>query len=367
MPGEDARDRFQSASDLAFALEAVAIEGRSGSTAAVPAPRGRLLPGAALAAGVILIAAAALVAWPWNGRAVAPTTRLAMSIAAPAGIAVAVTPAVSPNGRAIAFVGSSNGARSRIFVRSLDTFETRPVAGTEGADGPFWSPDSRSLGFFARARLWRVDLGGGLPRTIATVSDPRGGTWGPDNVIVYAPHPDAGLYRVSADGGAAAELTTLNRDKQEISHRFPRWLPGGQYVLFMNRVATSQLTRYTITAVPATGGSIKPLLDAMSPGVYDSGRLLFGRDDKLFAQRFDPETLTASGEPELVVDGVWNDGQGVAGLVGFDAVAGVPSGGPFSRDVCTPRGGAGTARFWRRSRPRTRRWPSRHLTDVSSC
>jgi len=145
----------------------------------------------------------------------------------------------------------------------------------------------------------------------------------PDSVIVYAPHPDAGLYRVSADGGAAAELTTLNREKQEISHRFPRWLPGGQYVLFMNRVATSQLTRYTITAVPATGGSTKPLLDAMSPGVYDSGRLLFGRDDKLFAQRFDPETLTASGEPELVADGVWNDGQGVAGLVGFDAVAGV--------------------------------------------
>ena len=91
----------------------------------------------------------------------------------------------------------------------------------------------------------------------------------------------------------------------------------------MNRIATAQLTRYTITAVPTTGGNRKPLLDAMSPGVYDSGRLLFTRDDKLFAQPFDPASVTLSGDPELVADAVWTDGQGMAGLVGFDATGGV--------------------------------------------
>ena len=188
---------------------------------------------------------------------------------------------------------------------------------------PFWSPDGRSLGFFARGRLWRVDLAGGAPRLVANVSDPRGGTWGRDNVIVYSPHPDGGLYRVPADGGTPVELTTLDRTKQEISHRWPRFVPDGRHVLFMNRVATTQLNRYTITAVPATGGSYKPLLEAMSPGVYGDGRLLFLRDEKLFAQPFDPVSVELSGDPQLVADPVWSDGQGMAGLVGFDAASGV--------------------------------------------
>ena len=193
------------------------------------------------------------------------------------------------------------------------------VPGSDAAVMPFWSPDGRSVGFFARGRLWRVDLAGGVPRLLATISDPRGGTWGRDNVIVYSPHPDAGLYRVPADGGTPVELTTLDRTKQEISHRWPRFLPDGRHVLFMNRVATANLNRYTITAVPATGGSNKSLLEATSSGVYGDGRLLFLRDEKLFAQRFDPVSVALSGDPELVAEPVWSDGQGMAGLVGFDA------------------------------------------------
>jgi eukaryotic-like serine/threonine-protein kinase len=168
-----------------------------------------------------------------------------------------------------------------------------------------------------------VDVAGNVPRSIAAVSDPRGGAWGRDNTIVYSPQPDGGLYRILADGGTPSELTTLDRARQEISHRWPRLLPDGRHVLFMNRIATPQLARYTITAVPTSGGDRKPLLDAMSPGVYDSGRLLFTRDDKLFAQPFDPAAVTLAGGPELVTDEVWTDGQGMAGLVGFDATGGV--------------------------------------------
>jgi eukaryotic-like serine/threonine-protein kinase len=131
------------------------------------------------------------------------------------------------------------------------------------------------------------------------------------------------LYKVSADGGTPTELTSLDSGRQEISHRFPRFLPDGRHVLFIDRIATPQLTRYTITAVAVTGGSTKPLLDAMSPGIYHEGRLLFVRDEKLFAQPFDPGTLTLSSAPELVTEGVWGDAEGIAGRVGFDAASGV--------------------------------------------
>ena len=320
---KDARHRFQSARDLAFALEAVAMEGRSGATSLAMPARSRLRPVAVLAlVGAFVIAATALTASLLSRRPAAEATTLAVSIAAPPGTAVEQTPAISPDGRAVAFIGA-DGSGSRLFVRSLHAFDIAPVDGSDGAVMPFWSPDGRSVGFFARGRLWRVDLAGGAPRLVANISDPRGGTWGRDNIIVYSPHPDGGLYRVPADGGTPVELTTLDRTKQEISHRWPRFLPDGRHVLFMNRVATAHLNRYTITAVPAAGGGNKPLLEAMSPGVYGDGRLLFLRDEKLFAQRFDPVSVALSGDPELVAEPVWSDGQGMAGLVGFDAAAGV--------------------------------------------
>ena len=138
-----------------------------------------------------------------------------------------------------------------------------------------------------------------------------------------SPHGDGGLYRVAADGGSPAELTTLDPARQEIPHRWPRFLPDGRHVLFLNRVATAQLNRYTISAVPTTGGGVTPLLDAKSTGVYDGGRLLFMRDEQLFQQPFDPVALKLSGAPELVENAVWTDGQGMAGLVGFDVAAGL--------------------------------------------
>jgi hypothetical protein len=101
--------------------------------------------------------------------------------------------------------------------------------------------------------------------------------------------------------------------------------------LFINRIATPQLTRYTIMAVPVAGGSAKPLLDAMSPGVYHDGRLFFWRNEKVFAQPFEPGTLMLSGAPELVIEGVWGDAEGIAGRVGFDVVGGCCSSRAFNR------------------------------------
>jgi len=319
---KDARDRFQSAHDLAFALEAIAADTRSSGTAAVAPQRRRIASLPILALAAIAVVAAASTPWLVSPPSGAPAPMLSLSITAPGGTVVEDTPAISPDGSRVAFVGAQ-GAATRIFVRALNAFDAVAVSGTDGGTSPFWSPDGRSLGFFARGRLWRVDLAGGTARVVTTVVDPRGGTWTKDNIIVYSPQPDGGLYKVSPDGGTPTALTTLDRANQEISHRFPRVLPDGHHVLFINRIATPQLIRYTVTTVPTNGGSIKPLLDATSTGVYDRGQLLFMRGDKLFAQPFDPATLTLSGEPAVLSESVWSDGQQVAGLTGFDAAAGV--------------------------------------------
>ena len=100
-------------------------------------------------------------------------------------------------------------ARPRLWLRSLATTTAQPLAGTEGATYPFWSPDSRSIGFFAGSALKRLDLGGGAPQTLAPVTSGRGGTWNADGVIVFAPSHESPLMRVSATGGAAAAVTTL--------------------------------------------------------------------------------------------------------------------------------------------------------------
>src|SRR5947207_7420942 len=115
--------------------------------------------------------------------------------------------ALSPDGRQIVFVASGDGA-SRLWLRPLDKTTAQPLAGTEGASLPFWSPDSRSVGFFDGAKLKRIDLAGGSPQTV-TNSTGRGGTWSPDGVILFSQNNGSPLFRVSASGGAAVAVTKL--------------------------------------------------------------------------------------------------------------------------------------------------------------
>jgi eukaryotic-like serine/threonine-protein kinase len=137
--------------------------------------------------------------------------------------------ALSPDGRQIVFAASGGGA-SRLWLRSLAATAAQPLAGTEGAVSPFWSPDSRSIGFFADNKLKRLDIGGGAPQTLATVSTTRGGTWNADGVILFTPAQGSPLFRVPASGGEAVAVTKLDR---QTSHRFPFFLPDGRQFLFL--------------------------------------------------------------------------------------------------------------------------------------
>ena len=128
--------------------------------------------------------------------------------------------ALSPDGRQIVFVASDDKV-SRLWLRSLSTTTAQPLAGTEGATYPFWSPDGHSVGFFAGGALKRLDLGGGAPQTLAPATNGSGGTWNADGVIVFAPNLTSPLMRVSATGGAAMAVTTLG--PQQLGHLHPQF------------------------------------------------------------------------------------------------------------------------------------------------
>jgi hypothetical protein len=133
--------------------------------------------------------------------------------------------ALSPDGKSIVFVASGDGPQ-RLWLRRLNKTDAQPLAGTDGADYPFWSPDNRSLGFFADGKLKRIDLAGGPPHVLADASVGRGGSWAVDNTILFAPTAVGSLWRINATGGRPSAGTTLRPGM--IGHLWPQFLPDGQ-------------------------------------------------------------------------------------------------------------------------------------------
>ena len=210
--------------------------------------------------------------------------------------------ALSPDGGQIVFVASGDGA-SHLWVRSLATTTAQPLAGTEGARLPFWSPDGRSLAFFAGGALKRLDLGGGAPQTLAPVIAGFGGTWSAADVIVFAPGQTEPLMRVSATGGAAAAVTTLG--PQQAGHVEPYFLPDGDRFLFFVRGTTETAGLYLGTL---HASAVTRLTPADGSGVFlPSGWVLWVRAGTLVAQRLDVAKPALTGQPVTLAQDVTTD------------------------------------------------------------
>jgi Tol biopolymer transport system component len=299
-------ERFQSARDLGFALEALSEP--SGPAGTQPPSRGPKVRDYAawVLAGVLAIAFVALgIA---HVREPEPESReYRFSVLPPEG-AFLGTPgeaagfALSPDGRQLVFAATQGGVR-QLFLRALDSLEARPLAGTAGASHPFWSPDSRFVGFFASGKLKRMDTVGGPPQTLCDAAEDRGGTWSKDGVILFAPEFNGPLHRVSAAGGSAAPFTKLDPSRQEYLHRWPEFLPDGRHFLYLARSSSPEHTGIYVRSLDSEE-SRRLVSGTYSSAGYLEPYLLFARGETLMAQPFDASRLELSGEPFPVLENV---------------------------------------------------------------
>jgi len=206
-------------------------------------------------------------------------------------------PVLSPDGRQIVFVARGDDGKDLLWVRRLDGLEARALAGTDGAIYPFWSPDSRSLGFFAASKLKKIDASGGPPAVVCDAPAGRGGTWNRDGIIVFSGRPGLGLSQVPAVGGTPTPATHIDASRHETSHRWPFFLPDGRHFLYSVLVAVTPEHTDGIHLAALGSNQSQRLVDARSNAAYaEPGYMLFVRDGALIAQRFDARNGRLSGE-----------------------------------------------------------------------
>ncbi len=308
---KDPDDRWQSAHDLRRELQWMR-DGLSSPVQTAPAiaRSGRSRERIAWAAAVLLPLLVAAFMWVALRPSEAPPVRLVSAIAPPAGAEIVVSGdaggpvTLSPDGRLAAFVATSD-AGPMLYVQSLQTGITRVLKGTERAMFPFWSSDSRSLGFFASGKLAIADLDGAPPRTLADAADGRGGAWGRDGTIVYTPHTQAGIMRIAASGGTPTAVTKL--EAPYMTHRWPSLHPDGKHVLYlaaMHSIPESEETAIFMAALDGSG--THKLVASPGNGLVWKDWLLYLKANKLVAQRLNGSTL--EGEPTVVWEDVLYDG-----------------------------------------------------------
>ena len=299
-----------------------ALAGGEPSTTVSGAPSSRrerlawltaLILAAALVAAVLAIVARPRVAEP-------PVTRLEVTTPPTAD---PLSFALAPDGRQLVFVATADST-SKLWLRRFDQSDAQPLAGTDAASFPFWSPDSRSIGFFADGKLKRVDVSGSAPQVLADAPAGRGGAWNSDGVILFAPMNLGGLVRVAATGGTPTPVTQSTHSAN--SHRWPQFLPDGRQ--FLLSVGLGDPSTRGVFVASLDDGRLQRVMDHDTAAFFAPPHwLLFASQGRLTARRFDPARLTLGGDPVLVEPNVGADTAGnlAAFSVGPTGVLGLRS------------------------------------------
>jgi len=310
---KDPDDRIQTAHDVKLQLSWIA---EGGSKAGVPKPVARRRRNRErLAWGVSAVAlGVAAVAIAFSMKPKPEAVPIHASIIPPPGVLYSLSTdkplplAISPDGTTIAFCGRQGEGPDLLWVRELGSSEARPLAGTEGAEGPFFSPDGRALAFYADTRLKRIDVAGGPVIDLVDDVSPRGGTWNRAGDILFTRGAMSPTFRVSAGGGPVTAVTALDTTEGEATHRYPHFLPDGRHFLYLARRS-------------GAGGGVEPWIMAQELGsskrtrvvevasnvMYASGYLLYVRGRILVAQPFDTKSLSVTGAAVPLVDDVRMD------------------------------------------------------------
>jgi serine/threonine-protein kinase len=184
-------------------------------------------------AALFAVATAALLAFAlWSPPRAVPKTAIRLTIPLPPGQEIVSYPAITRDGRTVAYVTQQGTEDSQLYLRDLNSFEARAVPGSSGARQPFFSPDGKWVAFFAQGQIQKAEVAGGAPIRLAEAAYPFGGTWNDDNTIIYAASLGSGLLRVPASGGTPEALTKPDGGAKGYAHVFPQALPGGRSVLF---------------------------------------------------------------------------------------------------------------------------------------
>ncbi len=304
---KDPEDRWQSARDVAGQLRWVAEAGsQAGAAPAVISSR-RVQRRALIAAAVCgWIVAAGLLGWSWISRQVETDTGrpLRAELILPSGFELGIinfsgTVALSPDGKYLVIVGRRDGGAIHLIVRNLSTGEYRSLAGTEGATFPFWSPDSRWIGFFADGKLRKVLGAGGPVQILCEAHDGRGGSWSASGVIVFAPDIQGPLMQVSDGGGTPKAVTQI--PGESVTHRNPHFLPDGKNFLFTQRETIAEPVGHVAMA-SLDGGNAQRIVEQASNPQFADGYLFFVRDGNLVAQRMDPANGKVQGSPSPIAE-----------------------------------------------------------------
>jgi Tol biopolymer transport system component len=291
--------RFQSSSDIAFALQTLS-EGSGSAVAGAPLVSGRRVPRgflwgiAGLLAGAL---AATLLSVGHRPSQASPARPIRFEVAAPQNQRVVGTVALAQDGSRLAFTAREPGGSTMLWIRALGDQRAEILRGTEGAELPFWSPDGKSVGFFAGGELKRIAISGGPPQTVAPATpDVRGASWGADGRIVFAPTFTGPLMRVSASGGKPTPLTTLDKGRNEGTHRWPWFLPDGRHFFYYAAGGGGEEPG-EIFVGDLGSGNVKHITQSSSLAVYaPPGYLLFVRGGTLVAQAFDADRLEVHGD-----------------------------------------------------------------------
>ena len=301
--------RFQSARDLSFALSALSGTEASGAAriaaAAAPSPLS-ILRWAAI--GVVMVAVA-LATW-FAARRPVPTTRMEFALEVPDEMSISHM-ALSRDGSMLVFVSPEESSDlPMLFLQKLGSPSVTPIAGTQGASYPFWSPDGTYIGFFANGKLQKIALSGGAPQVLANALAGRGASWGSQNVILYAPDPSGAIWRLNSDGSGNGPLTIdlLKNRKQEQTHRWPVFLPDGKHFLFFAGTFAEDRGDDKISGIYLSSleGKEQVLVQLCHSSFgYDSGHLYYTNDERqLVSAEFDSATGKITGKSVVIANSV---------------------------------------------------------------
>jgi len=304
-------DRWQTARDLELELKWIAGSGSQSAVAAPVIARNKIRELVAwIVAGVCALAAVTFGVLHWSHTPEKPrVVRSYVKATLSSGFLFSGQVsgfALSPDGLRLAYVALNANGKGGLWVRPLDSLQAQPLAGTDDASYPFWSPDSRTIGFFAGGKLKRIEASGGPPLTLCDAPLPRGGSWSQAEEILFAPNLNAPLFRVSASGGTATPVTSLDAAKGEVTHRWPQFLPDGRHFLYLagSPYGLKENPMNSVVVGSLDSKERKLLMHTHSSATYASGHILFLRQNTLMAQPFDAKRLEFTGEAFPVADPV---------------------------------------------------------------